>query len=60
MLNVGNEYVPVCSGPTRRSFLTAGSAGLALSGPDTIGACAEVLFRYNPRDLAQSFYVVTT
>jgi len=29
MLNVGNEYVPVCSGPTRRSFLTAGSAGLA-------------------------------
>jgi hypothetical protein len=31
MLNVGNEKVPVCHGhgPTRRSFLQAGSAGLA-------------------------------
>lgn len=29
MLNVGSTNVPVCSGVTRRSFLTAGSAGLA-------------------------------
>jgi hypothetical protein len=29
MLNIGSENVPVCSGPTRRSFLTAGAAGLA-------------------------------
>ncbi|HJZ56089.1 MAG TPA: DUF1501 domain-containing protein [Gemmataceae bacterium] len=29
MLNVGRVNVPVCSGVTRRSFLTAGSAGLA-------------------------------
>ena len=30
MLNVGNEKMPVCSGhgPSRRSFLQAGSAGL--------------------------------
>jgi hypothetical protein len=26
----------------------------------TIGACAEVLFRYNPRDLVQEPYVVIT
>jgi hypothetical protein len=29
MLNVGNVKVPVCHGHTRRSFLQAGSAGLA-------------------------------
>src|SRR4249920_290011 len=29
MLNVGNVKVPVCSGTTRRSFLSAGTAGLA-------------------------------
>src|SRR5437868_3016795 len=29
MLNVGKVNVPICSGVTRRSFLTAGSAGLA-------------------------------
>jgi Protein of unknown function (DUF1501) len=29
MLNVGREYVPVCHGPTRRSFLQAGTAGIA-------------------------------
>jgi hypothetical protein len=29
MLNVGNVNVPVCHGPTRRSFLQVGSAGLA-------------------------------
>jgi len=29
MLNVGNEKVPVCHGTTRRSFLQAGTAGLA-------------------------------
>jgi Protein of unknown function (DUF1501) len=29
MLNVGNEKIPVCQGITRRSFLTAGAAGLA-------------------------------
>jgi hypothetical protein len=29
MLNIGSENVPVCSGVTRRSFLTAGAAGLA-------------------------------
>jgi hypothetical protein len=29
MLNVGNVKVPVCDGITRRSFLQAGSAGLA-------------------------------
>ncbi len=29
MLNFGNEKVPVCHGFTRRSFLQAGSAGLA-------------------------------
>ena len=35
MLNVGTANVPVCSGVTRRSFLTAGSAGLAtLALPD--------------------------
>ncbi|HEX4607256.1 MAG TPA: DUF1501 domain-containing protein [Urbifossiella sp.] len=35
MLNVGNVRVPVCHGATRRSFLTAGSAGLVgLALPD--------------------------
>lgn len=29
MLNIGNAKVPVCHGVTRRSFLQAGSAGLA-------------------------------
>ena len=31
MLNVGNERLPLCPGhgPTRRSFLQAGTAGLA-------------------------------
>src|SRR5687768_6566614 len=29
MLHVGNVRVPVCHGVTRRSFLRAGSAGLA-------------------------------
>jgi uncharacterized protein (DUF1501 family) len=29
MLNIGNEKIPVCHGVTRRSFLKAGSAGLA-------------------------------
>ncbi|MBI3866296.1 MAG: twin-arginine translocation signal domain-containing protein, partial [Planctomycetia bacterium] len=29
MLNVGRVNVPVCHGVTRRSFLQAGSAGLA-------------------------------
>ena len=29
MLHIGNERVPVCHGVTRRSFLQAGSAGLA-------------------------------
>ncbi len=29
MLNIGNERVPLCSGPTRRSFLQAGVAGMA-------------------------------
>ena len=29
MLNIGNEKVPLCSGVSRRSFLQAGSAGLA-------------------------------
>ena len=29
MLHVGNERVPVCSGPTRRSFLQAGAAAMA-------------------------------
>ncbi|MFT7639554.1 MAG: hypothetical protein ACI9G1_001290 [Pirellulaceae bacterium] len=29
MLHIGHEKVPVCSGPSRRSFLQAGAAGLA-------------------------------
>ncbi len=29
MLNIGSVNVPVCHGFTRRSFLQAGSAGLA-------------------------------
>ncbi len=29
MLHIGNEKVPVCSGVNRRSFLTAGAAGMA-------------------------------
>ncbi len=29
MLNIGSEKLPLCSGPTRRSFLTAGTAGMA-------------------------------
>ena len=29
MLNIGNEKVPLCNGVSRRSFLQAGSAGLA-------------------------------
>src|SRR5919202_1626206 len=29
MLNVGNVKVPLCSGPSRRSFLQIGTAGLA-------------------------------
>lgn len=29
MLHIGNEYVPVCSGPTRRSFLQVGAAAMA-------------------------------
>src|SRR6187455_1940880 len=29
MLNIGNEKVPLCHGVSRRSFLQAGSAGLA-------------------------------
>src|SRR5688572_13065078 len=28
MLHIGNVNVPTCGGPTRRSFLQAGSAGL--------------------------------
>ena len=38
MLHIGNEKVSVCSGATRRSFLTAGAAGLAgLSLPTLYG-----------------------
>ncbi len=38
MLNVGNVRVPVCSGPTRRSFLTAGATALAsMSLPHLLG-----------------------
>src|ERR1700722_13783441 len=29
MLNIGSEKLPLCSGLTRRSFLTAGAAGMA-------------------------------
>jgi len=29
MLHIGHERVPLCSGPSRRSFLQAGSAGMA-------------------------------
>ena len=29
MLNVGNEKVPLCQGPSRRSFLKIGAAGMA-------------------------------
>jgi hypothetical protein len=29
MINVGNEKVPLCSGPSRRSFLQIGTAGMA-------------------------------
>jgi Protein of unknown function (DUF1501) len=29
MLNIGSEQVPLCSGPSRRSFLQAGVAGMA-------------------------------
>ena len=28
MLNIGSEKLPLCSGPSRRSFLTAGAAGM--------------------------------
>ena len=37
MFQIGNERVPVCHGVTRRSFLEAGSAGLAgLSLPSVL------------------------
>src|SRR5580704_6049329 len=29
MFNIGSEKLPLCSGPSRRSFLTAGAAGMA-------------------------------
>ena len=37
MLHVGNEYLPLCSGGTRRSFLQAGAAAMAgLSLPNLL------------------------
>jgi len=32
VLNIGSEKLPLCSGPSRRSFLTAGAAGIASLG----------------------------
>src|SRR4051812_39432078 len=45
MLNIGSERVPLCSGPSRRSFLTAGAtavAGLALPTLERLKAAGKV------------------